>query len=207
MDNRYREDPDVRLMLRVRDGDESAFETLVETWAPVLVSFMFRFVGSASVAEDLSQEAFMKVYRAAPDYEPKAGFKTWLLTIATNLCLNQKRWDSKRRHFSLDAAIENGDGKSFAGDLSADAETPREEAERRELREKVKEAILALPEQQRAAMVLARYERMSYAGIGEVMRVSAMAVKSLLNRAKENLRERLERELKEYLVTPNRSES
>ena len=83
MTKRYLDDPDVQCMLRIREGDAVAFEEMVSRYAPILVNFMRRFVGTDSIAEDLAQEVFMKVHRAAPGYEPTARFKTWILTIAT----------------------------------------------------------------------------------------------------------------------------
>jgi RNA polymerase sigma-70 factor, ECF subfamily len=87
------DDPDVQLMLKVKAGDRTAFEELVHRHSSFLVNFMFKFTGSAATAEDLAQEAFFKVFRAASGYEPTARFKTWLLTIAANLCMNRKRWE------------------------------------------------------------------------------------------------------------------
>ena len=196
---RYLDDPDVILMLQVQKGSEEAFSQLVERFAPILVNFMYKFVDSVAAAEDLSQEVFLKVHRAAPKYEPKAKFKTWILTIATNVSLNQQRYERRRRHLSLDASMDREGGPGLGAALSDGGDAPDENLGRTEVARKVREAIASLPDNQRNAVVLARYEECSYAEIGEMMGLSLMAVKSLLNRAKENLREVLARELKEHL--------
>ena len=205
MTHRYPDDPDVALMLRVQQGSEDAFNQLVERFAPILVNFMYKFVGSVAAAEDLSQEVFLKVYRAAPTYKPTAKFKTWILTIATNVSLNQQRWERRRFHVSLDAPMDREDGQGIGASIRDDGDAPEDNLERTERAVRVREAIAALPENQRRAVVLARFQGCSYAEIGEVMELSLMAVKSLLNRAKENLKEQLVRELKEYLDGPDDS--
>lgn len=188
------EDPDVQLMLKVKSGDRTAFEELVRRHSSLLVNFMFKFVGSLATAEDLAQEAFFKVFKAAPTYEPTARFKTWLLTIAANLCMNRKRWEKRRFHHSLDAS--GDDDRRPADEVAGSEAPPSADMERSELRVVVRRAVLSLPESQRLAVILARYHELSYAEIAESMDLTIMAVKSLLNRAKENLRVRLERELK-----------
>ena len=200
MAGRHLEDPDVQLMLQVQAGNVEAFEQLVARFAPILVSFMHRFVGSRSVAEDLAQDVFLKIHASASSYRPSAKFKTWLLTIATNLCLNHKRWESKRFHYSLDRSLDDDDGRSLAGQVEDPSMGPRESMSRTELQDRVREAIRLLPDQQRIALILARYEQMSYAEIALAMKVSVMAVKSLLNRAKGNLADRLASEITEFQV-------
>ncbi len=199
MTRRYLDDPNVILMLEVQKGSEDAFKRLVERFAPILVNFMYKYVGSLAAAEDLSQEVFLKVYRAAPNYEPKAKFKTWILTIATNVSLNQQRYERRRKHLSLDAPMDREDGPGVGSALSDGGDAPEDNLDRSEVACRVREAIASLPENQRKAVVLARYQECSYAEIGDVLGLSLMAVKSLLNRAKENLREYLARELKEHL--------
>lgn len=200
MTKRYLDDPDVQRMLRIREGDAVAFEEMVSRYAPILVNFMRRFVGTDSIAEDLAQEVFMKVHRAAPGYEPTARFKTWILTIATNLCLNEKRRASRRPAISLD---DDGVREDSAGERVQDrGPAPEAQMDTMELQSKVRSAIAALPENQRAVVIMARYEDMSYAEIAEATGTSIMAVKSLLNRAKTKLKGLLERELQDFLVAP-----
>ncbi|MFT7616548.1 MAG: RNA polymerase sigma-70 factor (ECF subfamily) [Planctomycetota bacterium] len=197
MGNKYLEDLDVQLMLRVRNGDDEAFATIVEKHASMLVNFMYRYVGCRVTGEDLAQDVFMRVFRAAPNYEPKARFKTWLLTIATNICLNQKRWEKHRNHLSL-SRDDQDDGPRGSVELDSGAESPDDSMEKEELRERVRDAIAGLPEKQRAALLLRRYEQLSYAEIATSLGLSLMAVKSLLNRAKEGLKERLGRDLEDW---------
>ncbi len=196
MSQKYLEDFDVQLMLRVRAGDHDAFAALVERHTAMLVSFMYRYVGCRITGEDLAQDVFMRVFRAAPKYEPKARFKTWLLTIATNICLNRKRWEKHRTHVSLGPI--DDDGSRGGGQIDVGAEKPDASMEVEELREQVRAAIAALPEKQRVAILLRRYEQLSYAEIASSLGLSLMAVKSLLNRAKDGLRERLSRELEDW---------
>lgn len=200
MDERYLDDPDVGRMLRVRDGDMAAYAELVERHAPAVIAFSRRFLDSVEAAEDLAQEVFLKVHRAAGTYEPRARFKTWMLTIATNLCLNERRRKKRHFHLSLDAGHEGEGEGSYAAMVAGDGPMPDERLDRSELQERVRAAVAALPESQRAVILLARFEQLSYAEIAVALQTSVMAVKSLLNRAKTNLKEALGRDLKEYLV-------
>lgn len=197
MSDKYLDDTDVQLMLRVRAGDGDAFAILVERHSSMLVNFMSRYVGCPVTGEDLAQDVFMRVFKAAPRYEPKARFRTWLLTIATNICLNRKRWEKHRYHLSINRDDE-ADGAG-AAELEGATEKPDMELENEELREKVRAAIADLPEKQRVAILLRRYQQLSYSEIAASLGLSLMAVKSLLNRAKEGLRERLSREIQDWL--------
>lgn len=192
----YEDDPDVRLMLAVKANVPGAFETLVERHSSFLLNFIFKFTGSQATAEDLAQEVLFKVHRAAANYEPTAKFRTWLLTIASNLCLNRKRWEKNHHALSLDAPLKEGGSQSLGDDVMDDGDRPGDSIDRREVRKAVRTAIASLPDNQRAAVILARYHELSYVEIGEALGLSIMAVKSLLNRAKENLKERLARDLK-----------
>jgi len=189
-----RDDPDVRLMLRVRDGDEAAFEELVRRKARFMINFAYRFVGSRPQAEDLAQEAFLKILQAAPRYQPTARLDTWLMTIVVNLCRNWQRRDRMRRHVSLDAPVVEGSGDARIAALEAGARPASEGLERDERARSVRAALESLPRNQRLAVILLRWENLSYAEIADVLDVTPKAVKSLLNRARANLRERLARE-------------
>jgi RNA polymerase sigma-70 factor (ECF subfamily) len=177
-------DPDIELMLRFQKGDERAFEELVKKHSRGLLNLVYRYLGDASRAEDVSQDIFVKVYKARMKYEPKAKFSTWLYRIAVNHCLNEIR--SRKSQPALAAPV---------NDLLEEpsGENPDSRISRAELQAAVKAAIDALPENQRMAVILARYEEMSYDEIARTMDLSLEAVKSVLFRAKENLKEALSR--------------
>jgi RNA polymerase sigma-70 factor (ECF subfamily) len=177
-------DPDVELMLRFQKGDLRAFEELVRRHTRGILNLVYRYFGDASRAEDVAQDIFVKVYRARMKYEPKARFSTWLYRIAVNHCLNEIR----ARRVQPAVAVP-------ADDLLEEpaGESPDARLNRRELQQAVKKAIDALPENQRMAVLLARYEEMNYGEIAEAMGLSLEAVKSLLFRARENLKQALAR--------------
>ena len=184
------EDLDVRLMLRARGGDREAFGVLVDRHGGPLVRFIARTVPDRHLAEDLAQDVLLRALRAAPTYRPTARFRTWLLTIATNVCINRRRQAGRHTHASLEASDDEAgaSARSRVPDDGGDPAAPVESAERCRL---VREAVLSLPDRQRLAVILLRYEEMSYVAIGEVMGLSTMAVKSLLNRAKDTLKDKL----------------
>jgi RNA polymerase sigma-70 factor (ECF subfamily) len=175
-------DPDIELMLRFQTGDERAFEELVRKHTRGVLNLVYRYLGDAARAEDVAQDIFVKVYRARMKYEPKAKFSTWLYRIAVNHCLNEIR--ARKSQPSLTAPID---------DLLEQpaGEHPDSRLSRDELRRAVKAAIDGLPENQRMAVILARYEDMSYDEIAQTMGMSLEAVKSVLFRAKENLKQAL----------------
>ncbi len=177
-------DPDIELMLRFQKGDESAFEILVKKHTRGVLNLVYRYIGDAARAEDVAQDIFVKVYRARMKYEPKAKFSTWLYRIAVNHCLNEIR--SRKSQPALAAPI-NDLLEEPAG------EHPDSRLSRQELQRAVKAAIDSLPENQRMAVILARYEEMSYDEIASTLGLSLEAVKSVLFRAKENLKQALSR--------------
>jgi RNA polymerase sigma-70 factor, ECF subfamily len=184
-------EPDTQLMLRLKAGDTSSFTALLERHRTPVVRFLFRMVQNQAVAEELAQEVFLRVYRSRASYEPTAKFTTWLFRIATNLALNQLRNGSGERSTeSLDETYEGSEGDPVR---QAEDRTPNiEQHLMREARlQQVREAIAALPEKQRAAVLMHKYEGMDYAQIGKILNASESAVKSLLFRAYEKLRERL----------------
>ncbi|QEL18980.1 RNA polymerase sigma factor [Limnoglobus roseus] len=187
-------DPDVRLMLRVRDrDDQAAFAELVARFQHRLVGIMHHIVGNKEEAEDLAQEVFLRVFRTRAKYTPKAKFSTWLFTIANNLALNALR-DRYRR---LQLPLELRDSGSLAQrphvPLAAHRDAPpTQNLQDRELADVVRRAMDDLNERQRVAVVLNKFEDMGYAEIAEVMGLTAKAVKSLLCRAREKLREALQ---------------
>jgi len=185
-------DPDVRLMLRVREGDPTAFSDLVARFQNRLVGILNHILGSTEEAEDLAQEVFLRVYRHRSKYTPKARFSTWLFTIANNLALNALR-DRQRRPRRTIATTDSGPlGPRPEEQLVESRDPTASQAMRhRELADKVREALDTLNERQKMAVVLNKFEEMGYAEIAEVMGLSTKAVKSLLSRARARLREAL----------------
>lgn len=187
-------DPDVRLMLQVRDDVQGAFETLVERYQHRLVGVLAHLVGRPEEAEDLAQDVFLRIYRARKGYKPRAKFSTWFFTIANNVALNHLR--TKGRN----PTIRSGNGESSeARELQPAGErvmardgTPSAQMRKVELAEMVRDALDVLGEDQKVAVLLNKFEDMSYAEIAEVMGRSEAAVKSLLARARNHLREQLE---------------
>lgn len=185
-------DPDVALMLRVREGDTDALRDLIERHQRAVINTIHRAIGDASEAEDLAQRVFVQVYRSAKRYKPTAKFTTWLFTITRNTILNEHRRRSRHPAESLDALQEPRDSES-AGWQAPDTATrdPAQEAVERELQEKIREAVRELPEAQRTAVILCRYEGLSYEEIAEVLGCSVSATKSLLHRARLALKDKL----------------
>jgi RNA polymerase sigma-70 factor (ECF subfamily) len=181
--------PDNELMKRVAKGDDDAFRTLFERHYRLAYSVIYRQLGVQSIAEDLVQEAFLRVYRAAPKYEPTAKFSTWLYTVVTNLCLNYKR-DRARDKLRLVSAGPEDEGNPLE-QLAASEEPDHDALDQAERTRVVREAIAELPENQRMALILSRYEDKSYEEVAEILGTTVAAVKSLTSRARETLRERL----------------
>ena len=185
-------DPDIRLMLRVRDDEPGAFEELVERYQHRLVGVMHHLIGSAEEAEDLAQEVFLRVYRARKKYRPRAKFSTWLFTIANNLALNSLRSRQRKPVVPLNVRDSGPLGPRPAEQLVHDRENqPMQHMQQQELAVIVQQALDELNERQRIAVVLNKFEDMNYAEIAEVMDLTTKAVKSLLSRARDNLRQAL----------------
>lgn len=180
----------VRLMLRVKEGDVQAFERLVELHQGVMIGTAARMLGNIDDAHDIAQQVFLRVWKSAPRYEPTAKFTTWLFTIMRNLVFNETRRRSRRKETSLEGDSENEDGlqRQFA-DHTAPA--PDHITQQDELEKALDKAIAALPEKQRLAVVLRRHEEMPYEQICEILKMSLPAVKSLLFRARTELRKHL----------------
>lgn len=181
-------DPDNELIKRVAKGDDDAFRLLFERHYRLAYSVIYRQLGVQDVAEDLVQEAFLRVYRAAPKYEPTAKFSTWFYTVVTNLCLNYKR-DRARDKLRL---LSGGEDEGSTLENFAQADEPEHDRiDNNERAAKVREAIAELPENQRMALILSRYEDKSYDEVAEILGTTVAAVKSLTSRARETLREKL----------------
>jgi RNA polymerase sigma-70 factor, ECF subfamily len=186
-------DPDIRLMLSVRDDDAAAFAQLVEQYQHRLVGIMHHLLGNADEAEDLAQEVFLRVYRTRKKYRPKAKFSTWLFTIANNLALNALRNRQRRPSIPLDVQDSGPLGPRLQEQLPENREqAPSQFLRHAELAERIRRALDTLNERQKMAVVLNKFEDMNYADIAEVMGLSTKAVKSLLSRARCRLREALQ---------------
>jgi RNA polymerase sigma-70 factor (ECF subfamily) len=192
MSGEFDDDPGVVLMLAWQAGDERAFDRIVEVYSPQVYALLTRFLGPRASREDLVQEAFLRVVRSRTRYEPTARFTTWLFRIVYNLAVNETQRGSPRELRTIGSA-ERADGESdlLAEVGDAAAEKPSEALEREDRVRAVRAAIARLPETQRMALILAKYEERPYAEIAEILGSSEKAVKSLVHRARETLRELL----------------
>lgn len=194
----YVHDPDVQLMLRVRDGDDEAFARLVETYQDRLIGIFYHMLRDQQAAEDLAQDVFLRVYRARHTYQPTAKFSTWLFRIANNLASNSRRSLGRRREVPL--SVRDSGPMAFRPEEKILAEKsafmPTRQLVRSEMQEIVRAAMEELNERQRMAVLLHKFEGMSYADIGSAMDLSVPAVKSLLSRARESLRIKLEQHVR-----------
>jgi len=182
---------DAAVMLRLKAGDLSSFDFLINKYRKPIVHFMFRMVHNQAVAEELAQEVFLRVYRSRETYRAEARFSTWLYRIATNLGVNYAR-DTKQERIASTIYLDEPDTDTgILHDVADD--TPSAEAKmlRRERMKAIREHVMALPERQRMAVLMHKYEEMDYRQIGDVLKLSESATKSLLFRAYQTLREKL----------------
>jgi RNA polymerase sigma-70 factor, ECF subfamily len=180
---------DVQLMLDVKAGDEQSFELLLRKYRTPLVNFLYRMVRDTSVAEDLAQEVFLRVYRARKEYAPSAKFTTWMFRIATNLALNSVRDNRHRKmEISMDQSVITGEEEQRPLEVPDRAPSVEQELVARCRAELIMKAIHSLPEKQRAAVLLHKYQELDYDEIARVLECSESALKSLLFRAYETLR-------------------
>jgi RNA polymerase sigma-70 factor (ECF subfamily) len=198
----FNSDPDVVLMLRVKEDDAVAFEFLVDRFQRKIIRFMSGWTRNAEQAEDLAQEVFLRIYKSRKTYLPTAKFSTWLYRIAHNVASNHVRDISARREYQLSKA---GNG-STSGLLleniavSPSGFQPTRNMDHQERSRIIIVALEALGERQRTAILLSKFEGMSYQEIGETMGLTVQAVKSLLMRARVNLKNLLEPYMQEGLV-------
>jgi RNA polymerase sigma-70 factor (ECF subfamily) len=182
---------DAEVMLRVKAGDQSAFDYLVRKYRRPLVSFMYRMARNTAVAEDLAQEVFLRVYRSRQTYEASAKFTTWLYRIATNLAVNHAR-DTRHERPEVTVSLDEPDEQTGTTlDLPDATVTAEESLVRRERRFAIRAKVEALPERQKLAVIMHKYQQMDYKQIADVLKLSESATKSLLFRAYETLREQL----------------
>lgn len=190
-------DPDAALMLRVKEGDCDAFETLVEKYQQPLMNFVYRTLPDATEAEDLAQHVFLQVFKSAHRYEVSAKFTTWLFTIARNLCLNEIRRRSRHPADSLDETFAGTDDQPIRQPEDLRTFSPTDSLLQGELEEKIEQALADLPEKQRTAILMCRGDEFSYEDIARVLECSVSATKSLIHRGRETLKQKL----KPYLKT------
>jgi RNA polymerase sigma-70 factor (ECF subfamily) len=185
------ETSDAQVMLRVKTGDQSAFEYLVQKYRRPLVSFMYRMARNTAAAEDLAQEVFLRVYRSRESYEASAKFTTWLYRIATNLAVNHAR-DTRHERPEVTVSLDEPDEDTGTTLELPDGKLSAEQAlVRRERMLAIRSKVEALPDQQKLAVIMHKYQQMDYRQIAEVLKKSESATKSLLFRAYETLREQL----------------
>ena len=182
---------DAEVMLRVAAGDSGAFDYLVEKFRRPMISFMYRMTRNQSVAEELAQEVFLRVYRSRETYEASAKFTTWLYRIATNLAVNHAR-DTRHERPEVQVSLDEPDEETGTTLELPDGTLNAEQVMvRRERMMAIREKVEALPEQQRLAVIMHKYQQMDYKQIADVLKKSESATKSLLFRAYETLREQL----------------
>ena len=181
-------DYDAELMLRVKDGDGASFGLLLDKHRTSVVHFLYRMVQNRAVAEELAQEVFLRVYRSRGTYEPTAKFTTWLFRIATHLALNALRDNKNER---LQERLDDDSSDLPARQVADSRETVEQHMVYQAKLDEIRRAIASLPEKQRAAVLMHKYEEMEYSQIAKVLSCSESAVKSLLFRAYETLRARL----------------
>ena len=190
-------DADADLMLRVKRGDRDAFDALMLRWRQPVMSFVYRTLPDADEAEDLAQAVFVQLWKTAARYEVAAKFSTFLFTIARNLCLNELRRRARHPADSLDEPRADDEDHPYRQIEDRRVTAADDATQRAELVAKVEEALAALPEKQRTAIVLCREGELSYEEIAEVLGTSLQATKSLIHRGRETLKARL----KPYLRT------
>ncbi len=182
-------DEDRKLMLELKAGNRGAFNRLVDKYSKPIINYIYRFTASREDAEDLTQDVFIKVYNAAASYTPSAKFTTWIYRIASNISIDYIR---KRKHekngSSLDEKIDTGEGAMEKQEEDAKIIPSDKIAENRETQEEINTALQALPENQRAAIILKVYEDSTYAEIAQVLGVSVPSVESLIFRARTFLK-------------------
>ncbi len=187
-------DPSAELMLRVQVGDAEAFEQLVTLWQDRLVTLFLHHTGDHATAEDLAQEVFLRVYRAREGYRPTAKFSTWIHTIANNAASDLRQRAYRRKEHGVAASPSSSSSAIGLEQIAvaASGQRPAREADRSELQSVVRDAISSLNDNQRMAVLLAKFEHCSYEEIAAAMGLSVPAVKSLLFRARDQLRTALE---------------
>ena len=178
------------LMARIAKGDESAFEILVDRHQASVLNLIYRFIGDGTQAKDLAQEVFIRVWQAAKTYRPEAKFTTWLYRITANLCFNEVKSSRRKKWFSFNRSDKDGE-HTFEETLADSAPSAEDLLLEKERSRQISDALQSLPDNQRMALVLKRYDDLSYEEIARILNCSVSAVESLLVRAKRTLQEKL----------------
>ena len=182
---------DAAIMLRVAEGDEASFNYLATKYHRPMIHFLYRMVGNQAVAEELAQEVFLRVYRARSSYRAEARFTTWLYRIATNLAVNHAR-DTRHERSAQTVYLDQPDEETgTTPDVADDEPTAEQQLLRDERMAAIRRHVMALPERQRTAVLMHKYQGMDYRQIGDVLKLSESATKSLLFRAYQTLRDKL----------------
>jgi len=182
--------PSEDLMVRIAKGDDDAFEILVNRHQASVLNLIYRFIGDRTQAKDLAQEVFLRVWQAAKTYRPEAKFTTWIYRIATNVCFNELKSARRKKWFQL---LRSDSDHKIHGeeDFSDGSPSPEDVLLAKEQSHQITKALQSLPDNQRMALVLKRYDDLSYAEIAQMIGCSVSAVESLLVRAKRTLQEKL----------------
>jgi len=183
-------EPSEELMVRIGKGDEDAFEILVNRHQTSILNLTYRFIGDRTQAKDLAQEVFIRVWQNAKSYEPKAKFTTWIYRITANLCFNELKSARRKKWFSCNWSHEV-DEQTFEETLADSTPSAEDLLLEKERSRQISDALQSLPENQRMAIILKRYDGLSYQEIGQIIGCSVSAVESLLVRAKRALQEKL----------------
>ncbi|MGD0565952.1 MAG: sigma-70 family RNA polymerase sigma factor [Candidatus Goldiibacteriota bacterium] len=185
-------DDDIRLMLGVKAGNQESFNRLVDKYSKAIINYIFRFTGSREDAQDLAQDVFIKVYNSAKNYVPSAKFTTWIYRMANNTAIDYIRKKKSRGiHTSLDEHIESGSAEMHGASTDGKIKPADEMMENEEIAENVRQALLKLPDNQRAAIIMKIYEDKPYSEIAQILGTSIASVESLLFRARQALKSRL----------------
>ncbi|MFH2066362.1 MAG: RNA polymerase sigma factor [Pseudomonadota bacterium] len=175
-------------MLRFQSGDRDGFRILFTKYSKKIINFCYRFCGDRAMAEELAQEVFLRVYKAAPRYRPEAKFSTWLFRIATNVCLNEMRkYQYRVVTENMDTPFQTDSGSVKPEMADPDIYHPQDLMEKKDDDRILKHALKSLPKKQRTALLLKVYNNFSYQEIGQQMKHSESAVKSLIHRARQTL--------------------
>ncbi|MXV72947.1 sigma-70 family RNA polymerase sigma factor [Candidatus Poribacteria bacterium] len=182
---------DEDLMMKCGKGDTGAFELLVRRYQNPLINYIHRSIDDYHRSEDLSQETFLRVFKSANRYEPTASFRSWLYTIATNLCRNEIRNRSRRNTCSLESLVEEGEDVYHTEIMRDTRYLPDILLEKKEQRQLIRKALAQLPENQRVALTLVTYQDLRYEEVAEILGCSVGAVKALIHRARQKMKKLL----------------
>ncbi len=182
---------DEDLMMKCRKGDTSAFELLVRRYQKPLINYIHRFINDYHRAEDLSQETFLRVFKSASRYKPTASFKSWLYTIATNLCRNEIRNRSRRNTCSFEELVKEGEDVYHTEIMRDTRYLPDVLLEKKEQRQIIRKTLAQLPDNQRIALTLVTYQDLRYEEVAEILGCSVGAVKALIHRARQKMKKLL----------------